>query len=188
MRTFLALDLDETIRDRIVAAAQRSIGSMPGLRWTAPPNLHVTLQFLGDVTEDLLEHVCRLMTDVAAIIDPFDFVVKGVTCVPPGGDLRMLRVGIQDPGGLMNVLHDELDLALADLGLHEEERGFAPHVTLARVKSVVNQRAIRQAALLLAGEDFGTQHCKYVTAYTSQLTPDGPIYAPLAKSPLGGQN
>ena len=85
VRTFLALDLDEAIRQRL-ADAQRQIDD-PGakIKWVAPELLHVTMKFLGEVDDAAVANVCELAAGVAALHEPFDFDVRGVTCVPPGG-------------------------------------------------------------------------------------------------------
>ena len=187
-RTFFALDLDDHVRDRLVDAQQRLDCTSAKVRWVARQQLHVTLQFLGDVDDDTIGRVCSLAAEAAVAVEPFDFHVRRIICVPPGGRMRMFWAGAIDPTGRLAQLHAGLADALGQLGFQRESRGFKPHVTMARIK-FANARGssdLRAAAADLADEDFGTQHAVKLTAYASRLTPQGPRYTPLATPTLGG--
>ena len=185
VRTFLALDLDAAILDRLEQAQRRIGESGDRIRWVDVKNLHVTLNFLGDVPDDTIHDVCSIAAEVASRVEPFEFDVRGVQCVPPKGPLRMIWGGVHDATGRMAWLHDELAAALSGMGLKEEERSFKPHITLARVKFAAEPDAVRRVAAKLAQEDFGVQHAEELVAYSSILTDEGPIYTPLTRAPLG---
>ena len=186
-RIFLAIDIDDGVRGR-VGAAQDDLRSCGGkIRWVAPGNMHVTLCFLGDIADDLLAEVCEAARQVASRHQPFDFDVRGVVCIPPGGRLRMLWAGVDESGGEMTRLQADLADALAGLGLPKEERRFRPHLTLARVKFMKDSGGIRSAAAGQAQTDFGTVRAAQVTVYSSKLSAEGPTYTVLAAAALGGQ-
>jgi len=185
MRTFLSLDLDEVIRDRLLAAAAAVGSGGAKMKWVDDQQLHVTLKFLGDVPDERINEVCSIASEVAEGVESFEFHVQGMTCVPPGGSqLRMIWAGVDDPTGRMGVLHERLDEALSGLGLKEEDRAFKPHITLARVRFVKDASVLRAAAQRYLHEAFGTQHAEELVAYSSKLTSEGPIYTPLAKAKL----
>jgi 2'-5' RNA ligase len=183
LRTFLALDIDEHIRRRLLAVRDelRADGKVT---WVGPDQLHVTLKFLGDVPDERLGDVCELAAAVAATVPVFEFDIRGVIATPAHGELRMLWAGVADTTGQMSKLRQGLDAALADMGLHEEQRQFRPHITLARIKYLADPRAVRAAVALMRDRDFGMQHALELAAYTSQLTRDGPLYAAVARCPL----
>ena len=178
------MDLTEDVRGRL-ADAQRRLRSAGGkVRWTQPENLHVTLKFLGDVPDKLAGQVCRAAEEVAGSVERFAFDVRGVTAVPPRGALRMFWAGVNDPAGGMAALVAGLDEAMQPLGFAPERRAFRPHVTLGRVKSGRDVDALRAAAEEWADAAFGEGEAGVVTVYSSELTPDGPVYAPLARPAL----
>ena len=185
IRTFLALDLEETIRGALVEA----VGGLPEagskIRWVAPANLHVTVKFLGDVAEGDVDAVCGAVAEAAGRGEPFDFDVVGLRCIPAGGRLRMIWAGVREPTGRFDALFGQLESALTPLGFEPERRKFSPHVTLARVKSAPNAGGLRAAAGAHAETRFGTQRAAEVTVYSSRLTPDGPIYTPMARPRIG---
>lgn len=185
-RTFLALDLDDLILDRLMDTQRRFAGEGGKINWVTRDNLHVTLAFLGDVTDEILRDVCLIAAQAAAEIEPFEFHVRGVECVPGGsGPLRMLWAIIEDPTGRLGKLYETLNESLAGMGLHEEERSFRPHVTLARVKFTKDPRSLREKARGLAAMEFGAQHAEEVVAYASRLSPQGPAYTAIARAKLG---
>jgi RNA 2',3'-cyclic 3'-phosphodiesterase len=185
LRTFIALDLDEHILDGLVRAQQQLADPADKVKWVERANLHVTLKFLGDVAEDRINDVCTLVRRAAAEVNAFDYDVRGLSVTPSHGPLRMVWGDIDDPSGLMAVLHDQLDSALAGLGFKEENRQFRPHITVARIKHVQNAAAFRAAVRAFADAQFGVAHGDEVVAYTSTLTDEGPVYAPLCRAPIG---
>ena len=187
IRTFFAIDISEAARDRLAEAQRRMADPAAKVKWVAPELLHVTMKFLGDVADDCLAEVCEAGARAAAEAQPFDFAVRRVVCVPPGGrQLRMIWVGVEYEPGTMDRLAERLENAMEPLGFPREKRKFHPHITLARVKFAEDPSVLRAHAAEFAETDFGTTRADQLVAYSSKLTPAGPIYAPLAKAPLGG--
>jgi 2'-5' RNA ligase len=186
IRSFIALDLREEILDSLGEAVVRLDQGGAKIRWVERANLHVTLRFLGEVADEIVAEVCGRAAVAAEQVAEFDFDVKGLTCVPPAGQLRMLWAGIDDATGEMAALHDLLAAELDGLDLHAEDRRFKPHLTLARMKYVPDPAAFRLAAAGWNDRLFGTQAASEIVVYSSKLTSDGPVYSPMAVCPLGG--
>ncbi|MGB2823375.1 MAG: RNA 2',3'-cyclic phosphodiesterase [Phycisphaerae bacterium] len=182
IRTFLALDIDASIRDRLTAAAREFPETGSKVRWVAPENLHVTLKFLGDVPEPDAADVCEAVVGLAGGVEPFDFDVAGLRCVPPAGKVRMVWADVAEPTRQMAAAFEKVESALGELGFPRERRGFHPHVTLGRVKFTRNAADLRAAADRHAGTLFGTQHARGIVVYRSELTPQGAIYTPMAQA------
>ena len=186
MRTFLAVDIDEDTRRKLAGLSQRIETAGARVNWVAPENLHVTLNFLGEVGDADLSAVCNAAAEGAGGVQGFEFDVRGVLAVPPRGrQLRMFWAGVEDPDGRMGQLYSRLSAALAELGYPPDSRTFRPHITLARFKSARDPDAVRRAAETFQAECFGTVRATEVVVYSSQLTPQGPIYAPLSRAVLG---
>ena len=184
-RTFLALDLDEAVRRQLVAV-QRELGvAGANVKWTRPSQLHVTMKFLGDVTDDDLPQVCAGAAEACAAVQPFDFSVEGVVCMPTRGHLRMVWVGICDPTASMAKLQCRLEDIVAAMGFRREHRRFQPHLTLGRVKGGRGVTELRQAVAIMSDRSFCSQSASELVIYASQLRPEGPVYVPLATAPLG---
>ena len=184
-RTFLALPLDESIRRQLAEVQQQLDTVGAKVRWADQEQLHVTAKFLGEVSDVDIADVCRLAIEVAAGIAAFDFSVGHVSSAPPHGQMRMVWVGIDEPTGRLEELHRQLDLAYGGMGYKQENRGFRPHLTLGRVKSGQCVLQLRQAVTAMEEMRFGAQSADRVIVYSSELTREGPVYAPLATAPLG---
>ncbi len=186
IRTFLALPLDEGIVEHLVEV-QRSLSSAGArVRWVDGENLHLTIKFLGDVTDRQLPDVCRVAEDVARQAEPFEFSISRIISVPSAGAMKMVWVGIDEPTGRLEKLYQLLEESYADIGFPKENRLFRPHLTLGRVKGGKNVRELRAAVDEIAETDFGPQSAEKMIVFSSELTPDGPVYLPMAKSRLGG--
>jgi 2'-5' RNA ligase len=185
IRTFLALDLDEAVRDGLLAAARDFPEADSKIRWVGRDNLHVTVKFLGDVPDADAAAVCEAVQHAGQAAEPFDFHVRGLRCVPPGRKVRMIWAGVREPTERFERLFEQLESALFDLGFPPEGRKFSPHVTLARVKSTRDAAGLCAAAARHAEADFGRVRAEQITVYASELTPRGPIYTPQARPRIG---
>ncbi len=187
IRTFCAIDIDAAARKSLGRACEKIDAGDAKIRWVARENLHVTMNFLGDVDEDALKEVCHAVRRGAANIRPFDFSVRGLVLIPPQGRrLKMIWGGVEDPHGRMVELYEKLSNELGELGFKRETRPFRPHITLARIKRVRDTATIRESAGRFAETDFGRQHAAEVVVYSSKLSSRGPIYTAMDHAPLGG--
>ena len=190
-RTFLALNVDDAVRRGVARLAQQ-IGDLADpdakIHWVRQDNLHITLNFLGNVPDEILADVCNSAAEVAAEFEPFDFHIRNLAAVPADGrQLRVFWLDIEDPTGRLVELQRGLTDALVDLGMRPEARGYKPHLTLARVKYAPDADAIRQVVAGFASADFGTQYADEVVVYSSVNSREGMVYAPIASAPLGAE-
>ena len=164
-RLFIAIDLPETIQEYL----ESMFFGIPGARWVAPGQIHLTVRFIGDVDGALFYDIKDTLAEVN--IPPFDLQLKGVGHFPPRGAPRVLWVGL-DKSEPLQLLRKKIDTALLKIGLEPERRKFSPHITLARLKNTPIQKItnflsgnamFRQGPFLI--DDF--------KLYSSTLTPKG---------------
>ena len=126
-RLFVALALPEPVRAALVALAE----PRPGVNWTSPAQLHLTLRFLGDVPEEKIESVTAHLTSVH--VEPFLLPVEDIGVFPPKGPPRVIWIGVGRGHPHLHQLRQRVDDALLAAGLLDlDVRSFHPHVTLAR--------------------------------------------------------
>ena len=87
-RLFVAIALPEPVRAALVALAQ----PLPGVAWTRPEQLHLTLRFIGDVPAEKIERVTAHLTAVS--VEPFLLPVEDVGAFPPKGPPRVVWIGV----------------------------------------------------------------------------------------------
>lgn len=126
MRLFVALALPEAIR----AACERLQQGVPGARWIPGENMHLTLRFLGEVSNADFDDVMHALADV--VVAPFEIEVSGVGHFETRQVPTALWAGIR-PSPALKHLQAKVERAVRAAGLPPETRKFAPHITLARL-------------------------------------------------------
>src|SRR5213594_1601538 len=129
MRLFVALDLDEEIRRRLQQFVDEVHPLAPNARWVTPESLHVTLKFIGEKPDMVAKQIEVVLNSIT--IAPFRISFRGTGFFPTAKSARVFWVGISAEDGLSQFAHKVED-ALAAIQIPEEQRGFSPHLTLAR--------------------------------------------------------
>lgn len=176
LRLFVGIALPADLRDRL-ARLQHGV---PGAKWVAPENLHLTLRFIGEVDEDVAEDIDRQLATVRCPAFPCE--VGGMGRFGGNGGARVLWVGVTPDPGLVH-LRDRVEKACVRAGLEPEGRKYKPHVTLARFKGKAPPRADEVVAAN-TGWRGGTFTPDHFTLYRSILGHEGPAYSVLAEYPL----
>lgn len=185
IRTFIAIDLEETARDflrRISSDLQRQ-GADVG--WVKNSNIHLTLKFLGDITEDSLLIINKELQTVFQTQEPLHLRIGGPGVFPNYDRPRIIWIGIHDNSDRLLNLFNTIEAALSKLGFPKEKRRFSPHLTLGRVRSNKGKekliKAIKDQADL-AGPDLRAHEA---ILFKSDLKPSGSVYTPLCKFQFG---
>jgi 2'-5' RNA ligase len=190
-RTFIAIAIPAPLGEKLTRLQSQLAPSVPGVRWTATSPFHVTLAFLGDVEERDLNNLCRAVAGAVAGIPRFEARVEGVGAFPDPARPRVIWAGLTGPDeSPLHELHKAVARAATTAGYRPDDQRFHPHVTLGRMKS--DHRGPRPPDLMPILEQYrtwsaGSFTVHEVVTFGSTLTPEGPIYAPLAKAPLSGR-
>jgi RNA 2',3'-cyclic 3'-phosphodiesterase len=184
MRLFVGVEIDESTRSAVAAVIgrlQRRLKSSD-IKWVNPVNLHVTVQFIGHVDEPTAAHVRRALERPLSV-RPFTMRITGLGVFPGRGGPRVVWCGIPDGARLVSI-HHEVAARLAEAArIEDEARPYQPHLTLARYRvpgRIPDRRAIEDERV---GE-IGRCRVTAVTLYESRLSPRGPTYVALDRTPL----
>jgi RNA 2',3'-cyclic 3'-phosphodiesterase len=190
MRLFIALDIDDNIRERIVRFLDGVRGFAPDARWVKPESLHVTLKFIGEKSEEETEIIKRALETITAKM--FEINIRGYGFFPASRRPRVFWIGI-DPGNELTALAAAVDEKLSVLGIRKEEHAFSPHLTLARGgakygsprkqrddRANGNFQRLQEKLAALPPLEFGTMTAREFFLYQSQLSPGGSRYTKLA--------
>jgi RNA 2',3'-cyclic 3'-phosphodiesterase len=184
-RLFLALPLPATAQAELRSLAHALKRVAPGVRWVRPEQLHVTLRFLGDVEEAQCNELIKSMNRVTDTA-PFTFNLTGVGAFPNRRQPRVVWTGVGEGKEQVTALAALVENAVKASGLPGEDRSFAPHITLGRVRDSADFTAFWQAAeeLKFVGQPV---HAMEVRLVWSTLTPAGPVYRDVESFPLRGR-
>jgi 2'-5' RNA ligase len=183
-RTFIAVEIDAAVRAKAEELIKILRASQADVKWVEPRNLHLTLQFLGDVPESQIAEVVSAVKRGAAEVEPFSLEIRGAGAFPNPGKPRTIWFGAKDGSQQMADLHDHIALALAELGYQDEDRRFQTHLTLGRVKSPKNVSQLGPLLRTNANFPTGILEIDHVTVFSSRLEHGGPIYEKLSTAPL----
>lgn len=194
MRLFVAIDIDEPIRERLARFLDgvRAFAPAQEVRWVQPESLHLTLKFIGEAGPDRAEQIRRALAGIRAQTAELTF--RGHGFFPSAKAPRVFWIGIQ-AGPNLSQLTSAVDAALAPFSTMRERQPYTPHLTLARAGSGRPQGgpgdapSIRfqklQEKLARAPEpEFGTMTAREFILYESKLSPAGAEYRKIERFAL----
>ena len=177
-RLFVAIDLPAEVKEAVTGIGR----NLPGARWVAADQLHLTLRFIGAADETLFLQIKAALAKVTAL--PFPLALKGIGHFPPGKNARVLWVGMEQIEPLLE-LQRNVELALLDAGIAPEERRFSPHITIARLKETSHGR-VAAFVEAHAGFESAAFPVDVFYLYSSTLSSSGAIHKREAAYPLSG--
>jgi len=194
MRIFIALDLDDAIRERIDRFIEGVRGFAPDARWVRPESLHITVKFIGEKPPATIEDIKRALAGVQ--VAAFDLSLRGYGFFPTAKAARVFWVGIESGPQLLE-LAKTVDERTSALAIPKEERPFSPHLTLARGGGNSGAPAWRKSdgpnrnfqflmekLSKLPAPEFGTMTAREFFLYQSQLMRGGSRYTKLERFAL----
>ena len=169
MRAFVAVFPPPELREEALARARRL--SLRGrVRWSKPENVHLTLTFLGEVREEILDGLCAALEEVCGHHTTFDAGLARFGAFPSARRAQVLWAGIGIGFDELRFLATDLDVVLAPLGFEREKRPYTPHLTLGRARG-------QPASFEPRSEEYiGEFRVRRVELTESTLTPEGAVY------------
>lgn len=176
IRSFVALDIPQTAKNEFSDLISFLKESRADVRWARAENLHLTLRFLGETTQEQADSIKGSLREIAAGEKSFSIHFAGLGAFPTLQRPRLFWAGIDQGAEFLERLAERIDLAAAAIGFQREERAFSPHMTLGRVRSPRNLQElihrIRQTEFTPA-EKIPMER---LTLYKSTLGREGPVY------------
>lgn len=175
----------------IAPEAQREITRIQGeldrwvevRRWQPAANMHITVHFFGEVSEERVPLLSERLSDASQLISPFRLQLGSLGAFPKRGQPQVLWIGVGDVTQSLHALERTMRTALADLGVLEEARPYSPHITLARKPRCSVRVAEMAAAVPVEPIVWQVDHA---ALYRSVLTPEGAQYSVLQRFPFHG--
>lgn len=176
MRLFFAVPISETVRGIV----KRSIESFPVVdppwKWIDPENYHITLKFLGETDESLLERLLEAGREVARSATPFELAFGSFGAFPSISRPRVLLFRAESGVELLARMAESLEERLEPLGFERERRRFKAHLTLARVKRPLGRDIIEELENVPPLPEEARQKVDRIVLVRSVLTRSGAVY------------
>ena len=181
MRAFIAIELPENIRTALRRRQALFRSASPEARWTQTEGIHLTLKFLGEVSDQKVREVCDSLKKLGRF-EAFAIGLKEFGFFPDARRPRVFWVGVEAAPNLSR-LAEQVEEATRAAGFAREERAFRPHLTLARFRVPQPQPAL-QALLAQQGEqELGTFEVSEFFLFESKLSPQGAQYRKVERFP-----
>jgi 2'-5' RNA ligase len=183
IRCFLALKIPADTAIRRVLKELAAMGR--ALKAVEPENLHVTLKFFAAAEPESIPKIAAIATDAVGKHAHGQLTLTGLGASPHAERPNVIWAGLAGTGAeTLSTIAGGLDAALEPIGFERENRPFAPHLTLARVKF----RPPEELRALLARHSksvFGTSTVDEIVLIRSEPGPEGSRYTVLEHFPLG---
>lgn len=191
MRLFFGIEPTPEARSSISEALSQASGALgdasPALRWISRENLHLTLQFLGEVQRDRLEALGASLLPRFAL-RPFMVSLDRFGAFPPSGPPRTVWLGLGRGVNEVREIHAELGRRLAALRYEPETRPYSPHLTVARVRDEHRGRAAAvRATLASIAVPVIEWRVTHATLFESDLSGPAPRYTERGRLELGDE-
>jgi len=181
MRAFIAIDLPETVRAALRRQQSTFRAVCPDGRWTRPEGIHLTLKFLGEISDGQVTQA----TDALKGLKPFETFsteVKGFGFFPDTHQPRVFWAGVVTPPNLV-ALVEQVERVMEKVGFARENRPFTPHLTLARFKIPRPQPALQSHLERLGEPSLGSFEVSEFFLIESKLSPQGAEYRKVTRFP-----
>ena len=186
MRLFIALPLPSAVRESLAHTATRLRPRLPPARWVPAANLHLTLQFLGEIERPRATELGRALAGCFGSRRWFRLGLRDGGCFPPGRPARVAWVGCSRSDDLMRLQAAVAAAACGHLGIEPDRRPYHPHLTLARPRRPWPRAAVERWHKAFAGPQGPEFEVAEGRLMRSHLGPGGARHECLEAYPLAG--
>lgn len=135
MRTFIAFPISKAAAD-YAGELQIEIGrknKMTDIRWVEPRKMHVTLEFLGDISGEQTDLVRKIIKDKSEGQVSFVLNFEKIDGLPNADYPDTIIIKLNPSPEAINI-QKEIHKALVQAGMPTQYREWQPHLTLGRMK------------------------------------------------------
>ncbi|GBD97412.1 2',5' RNA ligase family [bacterium BMS3Abin06] len=184
MRSFIAIELSETAKSALAELQQELKKCGADIRWVKPENIHLTLKFLGNIENEIVDDVLKIIESRCKKFRAFDLEIKGTGTFPNLRSPSVLWVGVNSNADIA-ALQNEIEAGMTSLGFERENRKYTPHLTLGRFRSSQGKGPLLEKIELFKNRKYGLINVGAVALMRSDLSPSGARHSVIAEIFLG---
>lgn len=184
-RLFVAIKIDPAEKFRKIYADLQARLKGEQLKWVDLKNMHITLKFIGETSEDQIPSVIHALEKTEVRHTAFDFNLKGTGIFGSQYNPRVIWFGTTENKELCHLAEDTL-AAFDEIGMQRDRQNLVPHLTIARIKEIGDKKRFQTSIGLYKTEDIQPIHVHEFILYESILKPSGPEYYKLKVFGLKG--
>lgn len=182
-RVFIAIDIKISIELEELIRSYKTRLADEKIRWVSPGNIHLTLAFLGDLDKVQIGQTASLLEEVVAEYPKFPVGFGETGVFRSINHPRVIWLGVKTPDVLYE-MRESVCNKLRQENLYRDEKKFSPHITLGRMKYIINRDMF--SGILNSGSNINIpeQLISEIILFESILKPEGPVYVPVVKALL----
>ena len=199
IRAFLAVELSQELRAELAVVQQElkcriepKMKQDRRISWVRPASIHLTLKFLGDMDEQVIDPLLVAVEQTIGSQIPVNVPLERFGAFPRPQSPRALWVGPSEnwergvEAKRVAEIHGAIEQACESLRFHRETKPFSPHLTLARIKMGERQVgvALAKSGVLDRPLSMGSLAVKSIVLMKSELKPAGSVYTRLWEARL----
>ncbi len=174
MRTFVALELPETIKEDIAGVINDFRSNCPyGVNWVPQENLHITFQFIGEIKEEDIPEIAEFLETNFSELSALLFTNPKLEILP-GRDPKIIWISLENEDSSIQKISKRLKNKLRQMGYKIDSRQLRFHITLGRIKKRLPEKLIEQ--ILTTELNLKDFEVSKATLYQSLLKSQGPLY------------
>jgi len=178
IRTFIALEIPEEIKEEIISLRDKNYTRKENEKWEQKDKLHLTLKFLGDTDEKIINKIASGISNFVADQKQIELLFTGFGIFKRDGQPKVFWAGFEENQNLVNLALG-INEVCSGLGFQKEVRKLKPHLTLLRIRGHENLDQLYNLTKL------NVEKKKYIsdtiTFYKSILKPSGSEYSVIKK-------
>lgn len=176
MRTFIAIDIPKELKEKIYNAFNNERERIKGIKWVEKENLHITLKFLGEIKEEKIKEIERILDEVSDKFKSFEVSLGELGGFPEFKNPRVLWIGVS-PYEKIEEIFKFIEDRAEKVSIEREGRKFHPHITVARVKE--------KKRISFEKKKFDDKFkVNRIVLFKSDLRKEGPIYTQIKEVKL----
>lgn len=148
------------------------------IKWVNVENVHLTLAFLGNTEEPVINQLIVMLHQKCSGFAPFVLKMKGTGAFKNFADPKVIWTGVEQSENLSR-LYNSLLSGLKDLNIDMSDKPFNPHITLGRIKHLNDKSLFRNILEQFQNTEIQTIAVNEVILFESVLLPAGPVYTPI---------
>jgi 2'-5' RNA ligase len=182
-RVFIAINLPEEIKRELARYEAKWLEL--SAKWTAKDNLHITLEFMGGLTDEEIGEVCFTVKEIAESHSSFSIDLKKVLYGPEGKFPPRIIWAEGEKSPELSQLKTDLQARLLEkVRFRPDEKSFSPHITLARISEWIFKRMDPEEVPEINENIDLTFSVESIEVMESELTRKGPRYTILESHEL----
>jgi len=184
MRLFLAIDLPEELKEKVIGLQKSMPFEGSKIVLVKRDALHITLKFLGEQVEDSVREIINITKSIADKTPRFEITLAGTGAFPSEDYIRVIYLSLKSEKDILvalsKMLKDSLD------SFRKDTKETTPHLTIARVRQVKDKEPLKQYIQEHSKEERASFIVDSLKLYKSTLTPEGPLYELVEEFKLKG--